>query len=469
VFLTLFGLVFAGFGFGLMYAAVMASRWKQKAEAKWSAQTDGGQKAWLARPEWAVGKIKSATGAQTKIFVIFAVAFLGIGGISTAAALPKELPKGNYLALLVLLFPVVGLGFLVAVIRGMLARRRFGDCFFELAQVPAPLGGTLDGEIQTARPLKLEQGLQLKLTCLRRTVSGSGDNRSTQESILWQDEKMFRNDASLPTNDSGGTGIPVHFQLPAEQPESSLRGNSTIIWRLEAKAKMAGPDFSAVFEVPVFRVAGTVLVAEPDKDPTAPLQMSVEEIRRDEHSKIQISDGPAGREFCIPAARNLGMAFSLTFFFLVWSAFTLAAYALFKSLFFEIVFTAVDVLVFVGCLNVWLKSSRVTVDSTGVTALNRWLLFSKSRRFAAGEIERFDTAIGMTSGNTAYYAIKLVKPGDRDDFAARKARYQQTGERPELKFAVRNPSGVTLASGIASKPEADWLVQEMTRALGRRI
>ena len=51
---------------------------------------------------------------------------------------------------------------------------------------------------------------------------------------------------------------------------------------------------------------------------------------------------------------------------------------------------------------------------------------------------------------------------------ARKARYEQTGERPPLKFSVSTPGGFTLAGGLASKPEADWLVREMTRALGRR-
>jgi hypothetical protein len=32
---------------------------------------------------------------------------------------------------------------------------------------------------------------------------------------------------------------------------------------------------------------------------------------------------------------------------------------------------------------------------------------------------------------------------------------------------VRSQLGITLASGIASVGEANWLVQEMTKALGR--
>ena len=38
-----------------------------------------------------------------------------------------------------------------------------------------------------------------------------------------------------------------------------------------------------------------------------------------------------------------------------------------------------------------------------------------------------------------------------------------------LKFSISSPGGFTLASGIASAPEANWLVQEMTKALGRKL
>ena len=41
------------------------------------------------------------------------------------------------------------------------------------------------------------------------------------------------------------------------------------------------------FEVPVFKVAGIAISESADEpDPTAALQLPVEELRRDEHSKI---------------------------------------------------------------------------------------------------------------------------------------------------------------------------------------
>ena len=425
-------------------------------------------KPWLKRADWAAGKIKSSAGAQTKIFVIFALVFGGFGGLMTFFVLPKELHNGNDKALFILLFPAVGIGFVIAIVRAALARRRFGDCYFEMASIPGALGGSLDGMIQTGARIRLEHGLHLKLSCIRRTVSGSGDNRSTQENILWQDEKVFAPNASLPEPEPGRSGIPVFFKLPADQPECFARGNEAILWRLEAKAKMAGPDFGATFEVPVFQVAGAAIEPADEPDPTAALQMPVEELRRDEHSKIQVTDGPRGREFYFPAARNLGAAIVTTVFALIFNGAVVATIHFHAPIMFPIVLSLFGVLLFCFTFSLWFKTSRVTIDSTGITTVNRWLVFSRTRRFEAADIVRFATKVGMTSGTQTFQDLKLVTRASEDNFAARKARYQQTSERPPLKFAVSSPDGVTLASGIASAPEANWLVQEMTKALGRR-
>jgi hypothetical protein len=463
--LCIFGLVFSTVGFGLMFGSIWA--WKKSKQTA-ELQVRNPDKPWLLRADWAAGRIKSSAMTQAKLFLIMALAFCGIGGIVTCLSLPAELNKGNYAVLFVLLFPLVGIAFLVAFMNAWRAQRRFGDCFFEPAQIPIPLGGTLEGMILTGARLKLEQGLHLKFSCIRRTVSGSGDNQRTQENILWQDEKIFKAEASLLDPEPGHSGIPVFFKLPANQPECYTRGDESVFWRLEAKSKMRGPAFSAAFDVPVFSMAGAAVAEEAgEPDPTAALQEPIEELRRDEHSKIQINDGPNGREFYFPAARNLGMAIFLTVFFVIWSGvfwFLVHANA---PVMFPIIWGVTDVLVGLGCLNLWLKSCRVTIDSTGVRVTKRWLLLSRSRTFAASDIVRFDTKAGMTSGTTVFQNIKLVTKDSEDGLAAAQERFQQTGQRPPLKFNISSPGGFTLASGIASAPEANWLVQEMMKALGR--
>ena len=72
----------------------------------------------------------------------------------------------------------------------------------------------------------------------------------------------------------------------------------------------------------------------------------------------------------------------------------------------------------------------------------------------------------MTVGHSAYCDLKIHLRDD-DDFGVRKAKFNQTGQRPPLKFGMSDSGGITAASSIADKPEADWLVQEMAKALGR--
>ena len=74
--------------------------------------------------------------AQPAIFLIMGIAFLGIGSPIAFTALPQELPRGNYATLVVLLFPVIGLGLLIAFLRAWLARQRYGKCVFEMPNVP---------------------------------------------------------------------------------------------------------------------------------------------------------------------------------------------------------------------------------------------------------------------------------------------------------------------------------------------
>ena len=462
--LLLFGLVFCGVGFGLMVGSLWAGR-KARQDAR--QQAGSPDQPWLWRKDWAAGRVKSSGKSATIFLWVFTLFWNGISSF-IFFMLPQELHKGNTVALIGLLFPLVGVGLLFAAIRSTLAQRRFGDCYFELAQIPAPLGGSLDGMIQTGTRLKLEHGLHLKLSCLRRSTSGSGDNRSTQETVLWQNEKVFKPDASLPEVEPGRSGIPVCFGIPTDQPECCSLGNEAIVWRLEAKAKMSGPDFSATFEVPVFKVAGFVAPKSIEPDPTAALQMPVEEIRRDENSRIKITDGPDGREFYFPAARNLGTAFFLTAFFLIWTGFVWLMLTQHAPLMFPIIFGGIDVLLAYSLFNVWFHSSRVTINPNRVCLTQRRLIFSRTREFSPGDIVRFDTKMGMTSGTRTFQDLKLVTRESQDNMAARKARFQQTGERPELKLRVMDPGGVTLASSIGSAPEAAWLVQEMTRALGRR-
>jgi hypothetical protein len=439
--LCLFGLIFSLVGFGLMFGAVWGRK-KLKQDAELKARF--ADKPWMMRQDWADGKIKSTSTVPVKFFLLWS--FLAMA-LSAPAVwhIPQEWQKGNYAILIVLIFPAAAAGLLGYSFVQWRSQKRFGACFFEPAQIPTPLGGVLEGMIQTGKPLKLEYELNLKFSCIRRVISGSGKTRNVREYALWQTEKIYSEQAGLPQMEAGQTGIPVHFKLPADLPECYSRGNESVFWRLETKSKMRGPDFRAVFDLPVFKVAGAT-VSETDEagandpDPTAALEAPIEEIRRGENSRIKVSDGPNGREFYFPAARNPGMATFTTILFLAFSGGVYAMIANHFSIFFEMILGLFAVVFGCFTFSAWFKSSRVAIDFTGVRVTRHWLFFSRTRNFTAGEVERFETKVGMTSGNQAFQDIKLIT----------------------------NNSESTLASSIASAVEANWLVAEMNKALGRK-
>src|SRR5581483_4083708 len=188
------GLIIAGFYF------------LKKAKQTSALQSQHPDQPWFWRKDWADGKVKASTMSQPVLMLIMGLGFSGMGGIATFFSLPEVWQTHNYAALVVLLFPLVGLGLLAAFFVALRSQRRFGKCFFELAQIPIPLGGVLDGMIQTGVPLKLEHELNLKISCVREVTTGSGKSRSTSEYILWQNEKIYSQQADLPALENG-TGI----------------------------------------------------------------------------------------------------------------------------------------------------------------------------------------------------------------------------------------------------------------------
>ena len=253
----LLGVIAASIGFVALIFGVVARKSSIAEQLKSSFAADS-EKPWLKRADWASGRIKSTGIPHGKSYLFMGIALCVLGGLIAVLVVPKALHGGNYSALVALLFPAVGIAFLATVIRRFLAHRRFGDCWFEMATVPAPIGGALDGAIQTGLPLTFEKELRLELFCVRKITSGTGQNRRTDEKILWRDQAIFKSRAEVPESPSHPGGVPVHFELPPGQPECFERGNEAVCWRLEMKIPAA--NFHATFDVPVFKVRDSAAV-----------------------------------------------------------------------------------------------------------------------------------------------------------------------------------------------------------------
>ncbi len=407
---------------------------KGAAQAPAGKPADAG-KPWCQRKDWAAGRITSSFRGTAAFLWIFAIFWNAISALVAFTIVPQELHRGNHGVLVVLIFPLVGIAMLIYAFNTTLAWRRYGQSIFEMAAVPGAPGGTLEGMIQLNTRLRPEHGLHLRLTCVRRTTTGTGKDRQANEKILWQDEKWFRPDLPEP---EGHTGIPVYFQLPDNQPESTPGKGDGIHWKLEASARVPGPNFQATFEVPVFKLPET---PAPTDDPTASYQMSLDEVRRLIHSRIRVNDVPeGGREFVFPAARNPGFASGATVFWAIWTG--VVGFMVWKQapLIFPLVFGAIDLLMTVFAVDLWFRRSRVVVTPEQWTIETSWLGLKKRRTLEPSGVTNIAAEVGATAGHSAYY---------------------------DLKIRTRDRRDCTAAKYLGSKPEADWLVREMAGALGR--
>ncbi|MEO7403995.1 MAG: hypothetical protein ABIU95_10035 [Burkholderiales bacterium] len=127
----------------------------------------------------------------------------------------------------------------------------------------------------------------------------------------------IRDDAS---SAPGAIAIPVLFAIPYESMESS-RANSTrnISWLLDIWAKVPGVDYSAQFEVPVFKTNDSRRDFQLDERLAADFSPAPprEAVLADAGITRELLAESGVRMF-FPPARNTGSAFGLTAFLAIW-------------------------------------------------------------------------------------------------------------------------------------------------------
>jgi len=419
------GLLSAAIVCGGLIALIFGISAKKHA-LKTGAAKSADEKPWLKRKDWADGRINSSSRKATLLLWIFVAFWCGISGAISLFVIPR----GNHGALMVLM--VISLALIFFTLNTTLAWRKFGRSIFEMAAVPAPLGGTLRGKIQVQKKLQPQHGLHLRLSCVRRATTGKSNNRQTTEKILWQDEKWLR--ADLPQTDLNATAIQVFFKLPDNLPESTAATGDGIHWKLEASAKLRGPNFDATFEVPVFKLPEPPRISE---DPTLQFQMSLDEMRKQMHSKIQVNDLPDGKEFIFPAARNPGFLAGATAIWVVWTGVIILLICNHAPPLLPLVASAADLLMTVFLVNLWFHRSHVAIAAGQVKIEAAWFSFKKQRAIKSSDVANFSTEIGAQVGHSPYY---------------------------DLKIRVRDGREFTVAKHLGNKPEADWLVRQMTAA-----
>jgi hypothetical protein len=292
--------------------------------------------------------------------------------------------------------------------RYTIRRLKFGRSYFEMETIPGSIGGWLAGTIRTSADLRDAENIRLTLRCVNRVTRGGGDNRSTDESTLWEDEQIFT--GKLPGDRAGGaasgTTIPVAFRIPRDSQPTRDSHHDDIIWRLHIRAAMPGADYAADFTVPVFDAEQPetfIPLAEPQ---AAKLRASRAQIVALDDPQIEISANAAGRKrLLFPASRNLKTAVTLALLALLFGGVAIAVTKIFGSLFFAVVFISLTLVIAYGALLYGFRRVELDIDRHGVKRSWRLLGFSGERCVRATEIVNIEQHKTTEMNSTPYFTI----------------------------------------------------------------
>lgn len=441
-------LFISAIGGGLVFAA-FAGYGRSKKQA--AVEEANPSSPWLWRADWANSRADSRhKKSQITAWVI--CIFYNTVFIPVAAANVSQMVRRNDPRLFLIIgFFLIGVLLFAVALRASLRHRRYGNAYLEFDALPFSPGGRLAGRIHLKLDADASHGIDLRLSCFRNTVTGSGNNRSTVQAVLWQADRNVP--AGAIGSDPLGRTIPVDFTIPADAYVTDQDNPSDqVVWLLHAHADVPGVDYSDDFDLPVFRTsaspAPSSFAASSDASGFAsasPSDADTAAAAAPAHPKVILSSQEGGTEFYFHAFRSPARALILLAFTVVWSG---VVYFLFRSSapwLFAVVFGGFDLLLVLGVLHSVLGTARIRVGNGEIISITRILGIGKTRRFPISEIE---AVVPVTSGQqsnsqrSAVYAIRLrTKDGRR----------------------------VTLADDIDSRQEARWIVSQIESLAGLKV
>jgi len=369
-FRSIFVLVFGGVGLGLIVRVLRAPKEQDTTAPEFVTQP------WLLNTDWRTRMIRS--NSKSSMYLTWGIAaFWNLISAPLPFTVYREvLQKENYVALVAILFPLIGIGLIVWAIRRTLEWKRFGAAPVALDPFPGAIGGNVGGMIDIRQAFESSAVFRLTLTSIHSYMSGSGDSRSRRESAKWQDSQVAHVQPG-PT----GTRLTFRFNVPRDLQESDAarKDSEYYLWRLNVQADLEGVDFDRDYEIPVYATG-----EESSQISARNLQSARGESDRLDDAavltNIRHKVGANGAELLYPAGRNRVSALIGTIaggLFAATGIFLISAQGL---LFIGGVFASLGSLLLLASLYSVFNSLQVIRDAASVKTVRRVLGFPVRRR-----------------------------------------------------------------------------------------
>jgi len=406
---------------------------------------------WLWRTDWASRKSESQN-KKTEITAWVVCIFCNLVMIPVAVTLLPQLARRNDpRVFLIVGFCSIGVILFVVALRSSLRHRRFGNTYFEFDSLPFSPGARLAGKIHLKLDADAAHGIDLRLTCVRKMITGSGNSRSTVHTVLWQTEQNVSSGAM--GTDPFSRTIPVDFAIPSDAYVTDHDNLSDqVLWLLHAQADIPGIDYSDDFELPVFKSSFSAEQVPTDSSSETSGfatgtsdDSNVVPVSAPAHPKVIISAQDGGTEFYFPAFRTPSRALFLLIFTVIWTGVVYFLFHSKASWFFPIIFGLMDIFVILGLFHVAMGTARIRVGNGAIVSTTRVLGVGSTKQFLFSEV---DAIVAVTSG-------------------------QQGGTQGNSMYAIRlrtkNGRRVTLADEISSRQEARWIVSQIETLASLKI
>jgi uncharacterized protein DUF3592 len=212
-----FAICFGGVGLGAL--------WMLPRVLRGSADDTGQRQA----PAPAAGRtIKSDVRGSVIAAWLFAIFWNALAMPVSIGFVPDLLRQGEWLALLILLFPLVGLFLLWSAISSTMSYLRHGSAVLDVLTAEPRAGGALQGSIAFARGVSVGDPFRVELECIQ--VDSSSNKVSTSK--FWSKECAVQ--ASQAAN---GPRVDFRFDVPETVPPTSTDANAPVRhkWRVAAR------------------------------------------------------------------------------------------------------------------------------------------------------------------------------------------------------------------------------------------
>lgn len=356
---------------------------------------------WLWREDWAQKAVREASGASAAIFLwIFGTGWMAASLPAFFAFRHREFPT-NVIAVV---FLAVGAAVLFAAVYHTLRRRKFGASVCRIDHLPIALGRSFRGELEARIRQLPPDGFKMRLTAVRRIVTGGGKHQSVNESLLWEEEQTVSAGAAQPS--AHGARVPFHFLIPPDvQPCDERNPRDKVLWRLEVAAEVPGVDYHSTFELPVFHDDDTPFTAPVIERPHAPAT----QLHPSPDSGIEVQRDLEGKEeIVVGGNRGIGEVIGFVFFLLIWFGAVAVMWTVGAPKIMLIFFSAVAVFITYIAIELTLGRTRIRLGRQQLE-VRRTLagIPVGSRVLLPADIEQIVPAPGMRSGGRAFHDVVI--------------------------------------------------------------